>query len=428
MKKFLLLILVTSYSYSQIKVDNFNIEKSNSLPGQYIVMEFDNPNKLDLIKGLHLWASKYTENTDVGELPNKRGIYVIDKYDALPYGYLFQNKLGSRFVKPIEYHYEIEVKDNMVRVLLKDMRTSADDFYSFNDIRNSSRTKKNIPVKVDSTSLYLDVKLRDIKYQYSILGVQMMLNISNLKVTSLENYLKTYLEGEIFNDDGLKFEEVSEYSIDSNVRIFPYQYRYIEIDNLSAKDILSKIGQFNVSQSRVGEETFRIYHSYVNQESDYMIAKAYYIAPSNSMFMSSMTSSSFIKPNDYLNITFLYQDKKLYLAIDSFSESTDVFASETMVPKDLQGSTFIYNVKSIYNYTNNDDELNKFIENTSFKNSIWSGKFDANIIKLNRVLRKNGKERKSEIEKPRLFTNYMNYVFGELNTFINESSKQSSDW
>ena len=428
MKKILLLFLITTYSYSQVKVDKFNIDGTNSLPEQYIVMEFDNPNQLDLLKGIHLWASKQTLDTDISELPNKKGILIIDSFDPLPYGYLFQNKLGRRFAKPINYFYSIEVKDNMVRILVKDIKTSLEGIKSTGIVRNSSNS--NIPVKLDSTSLYLDVKLRDLKYAYSLKGVDMMLNIMNHKAISLKNYLETFLEGNIFNDDGIAFKSVENFSLNNINKFFPYQYRFIDVKNSNAKEVFNKIGEFNLNQSRSGENSFMTYYSYLNQEKNYMVIKAYYRIPTNANAFGYNTNlNSFGSTEDYLNLIFFYENDKLYLGIDSFSESTTVFVSETMAPKSFGAQSYVYNIKSIYGYTNSDDELENFIESTSnSKNSIFNNKFGTNIVKLSSTLRKNGKERKFEMEKPITFTKYMNFVFDELNEFIIESSSQSSDW
>ena len=124
MKKFFLLLFLlnTSQFFSQTKVKRFNIDEGNSIPNQYIIYEFDNLSESELIKGLFLWVSRISTKSKYTILPSKKGLFLREEYDDLPFGYRYQNKIGTRYVAPIEYFYEIAVKGNKVRLLLKEIQ------------------------------------------------------------------------------------------------------------------------------------------------------------------------------------------------------------------------------------------------------------------------------------------------------------------
>ena len=323
-------IFISSQLFSQLKVDKFNIDDSNILSQQYIIYELDNLNETELLKAVYLWVSKISRESDITKLPSGNGLFIRESYDALPDGYLYQNQLGRRFAKPLDYFYEIAVKDNKVRILLKEIRTSEEELKSTGT--SNSNDDRNIPLLLDSSNLYLDVKLRDIKYAYSIMGVEKILNIVNTKAKSLKLFLDEYVKGNKFSDGSIVSRKVDQFGFDKDLDIFPFQYRLNSIEGLSALDIFNSIQEFNLQQSKLNEKTYSPYFSHVDQENDYFIYKVYYRSETAGSFFDD---NPYKKSFDYMNFCFYYDKGELYVIMDNLLEAVDVFLGDGDAPKNL---------------------------------------------------------------------------------------------
>ena len=418
-----ILLVVSIKLNSQVKVENFNIDGSNSIPNQYIIYEYDNLDETQLLKGIYLWVSKISKQTDITKLPSKKGLFIRESYDALPDGFLYQNDLGRRFAKPLDYFYEIAVKDNKVRLLLKDIRTSQEELKSSGT--SNSYDDRNIPLTIDSSNLYLDVKLRDIKYAYSIRGVEKVLNLVNTKARSLKLFLDEYAKGNKFSDGSVVSQKVELFGFNADRNIFPFQYRVNKLDNeLTALDVFNSLGEFNLQQSKLNEETFLPYFTHIDKENNYLVYKVYYRAASDDYLLNTSSLGISGTSTDYINFTFYYEKGELYVIMDNLLEAVSVYLGDGDAPKNFNGQSYNINKKVIYSYSSTEGFLKEFWNSSQIGIEDFNTSFFVQVNTLN----KKGKERKSRMKNPILYSNYGNFINDELLKFFKSKTSSDENW
>jgi hypothetical protein len=413
MKKIIITLIFVNFSFSQVEVDNFNIDGDNQIPGQYIVYEFDNLSEDELYLGINFWLQRENQGrTGFETFPNKRGFLIKDQLMPLPFGYKYQNKLGRRLARGIEFRYQINIKDNKVRFFLESINASNKELNSssivgtgYNDDPFSLYDDDfNSPIIFGAEDLYLDVKLRDLKYKYTINGFDQLIKTINRRASSLKNFLDNFSISDENIVGNFEYKKVDLFSLNERNQIFPYQYREFDVDGYYQMELISNVWKRLKSISNANFRPILV-HSFLDEERDIFYQRF------------NLTSKSGANGGEYWSVILLYNNNKLRFILDNIAFANEVILGDSDTPKGQSGS-YSSNINNIWVYASGRNELTP---------TNWSWE-EIDDYQTGFYFRPNGKVRKSIAKSIEGQTNYFNLLFEDLKQTVEETVFVNDDW